>query len=101
MTTTIIGRAWRRVKAWLRDERPVVLEIVPAPLVCRRCQRAIDPADLFVFNSQDYHRECLWSARGYHLNADNPAEVVPNRSIHRFDAEREVWPDAPAGARLN
>ena len=93
---------WQRVKAWLAERLSpaVVLEVVPE-LRCRSCHRVIQPADLFVWDSMDYHKDCLARLRSWNLEAEDPADVLPNLSIHRFDAEREAWPDVPAGARLN
>lgn len=105
MSRNKVGQAWRKVKAWLmaRLYPAVVLEVVPIPpgLTCRICVKPIDKLDeLFVWNSLDYHKSCLYRERGWDVDAE-PRKVLPNLSIHRFDAERAVWPDAPAGARLD
>lgn len=84
-----IGRFWRRVKAWtlarVHPARVVSLDLAAECPACRR--RIAGDASWIVWNDAIWHVECLARRRGWDLRAENPADVLPDRSINRHEPD--------------
>lgn len=94
MNTNIIGRTWRKVKAWAL-ERLHPARVVPP---CPRCKRPVSPDEAWLqYAGAVWHIGCIAQARGWKLYG----VLAPGSAPEPKQFEAEHYHHAPTGAGLN